>query len=633
MHDVTNSAPRWALTLATLCGIVATSTVSAALLVAASVADVWPTALGTNQGTRYSSLSQINTDNASALVEEFSLPTGVRAGHQGQPLVVTVGDKPRMFVVTPYPNRLLALDTAGKTIWTFTPSNNEYAQGVACCDVVNRGAAYAAGKVVYSLLDGSVVAVDAVTGKQSWRTTVGAVKKGETLTGSPIIVGDKVIVGNAGAEMGIRGWVAALGLSTGKLVWKAYNTGPDSDVKIKAATNFYAKDRGVNLGTSSWQAPGATLWQQGGSTVWGWFTYDPELNLVYYGTANPGVWNPDMRPGDNKWSATIFARDPNTGVAKWAYQITPHDGWDFDAMNESIVIPAPGGVSTQRGKVLVHFNKNGFAYMLDAWTGQVVQANRFVHVTWANSVNLATGAPDVPASMNPHEGRVTPGVCPSPLGGKEFAPAAYSSATGLFYVPGINFCTSHEPLKVNYIPSTPFVGDDLGFSPDFDTGSAPLAPVVTPPGSPLGFRALGEFIAWDPATGSKVWSIAEALPLWGGVLATAGNVVFYGTLDGWFRAVDARNGDVLLSTQFECGVIGNPITYLGADGKQRVAVYSGIGWLPGAFAGGACPARLNGDGDEREGEDYGKASKTVSGLGLSASGGASSGVLHVFRLP
>ncbi|MBU3693564.1 MAG: PQQ-dependent dehydrogenase, methanol/ethanol family [Rhodocyclaceae bacterium] len=593
----------------------------------------WPTALGTAQGTRYSSLAQINAGNAAGLVEEFSMPTGIRAGHQGQPLVVSIGGKPRMFVVTPYPNRLIALDTAGKVVWTYTPSNREYAQGVACCDVVNRGAAYAAGKVVYSLLDGSVVAVDASTGKQVWRTTVGAVSKGETLTGSPIIVGDKVIVGNAGAELGIRGWVAGLSLANGKLVWKAFNTGPDSDVKINASNNFYAKDKGTNLGTSTWQSPGASLWQQGGSTVWGWFTHDPDLKLVYYGTANPGVWNPDMRPGDNKWSATIFARDPNTGVAKWAYQLTPHDGWDFDAMNEAIVIPAPSGVATVKGKVLVHFNKNGFAYMLDAWTGRVVKADPFVHVSWASDVNLATGQPTVVPAMNPHEGQVTPGVCPSPLGGKEFAPAAYSNSTGLFYIPGINFCTSHEPLKAVYIPSTPFVGDDLGFSPDFDTTTAPSAPVIVPPGSPVGFRALGEFIAWDPATASKAWSIAEALPLWGGVLATAGNVVFYGTLDGWFRAVDARDGTVLMSTLFDCGVIGNPITYVGADGKQRVAVYSGIGWLPGAFAGGACPARLDGDGNEKEGEDYGRASRAVAPMASVPGGGASSGVLHVFRLP
>lgn len=626
----------------------------AATPAAASTGAEWPTAMGTVQGTRYSSLNGINRGNVGSLEEEFSLATEVRAGHQGQPLVVTVNGQRTMFVVTPYPNRLIALNTAGEVLWTYEPEPREYAQGVACCDVVNRGAAYANGKVVYTLLDGTVVAVNAATGKQVWRSTVGVVTKGETLTGAPIIVGDKVIFGNAGAELGIRGWVAAVNLNTGKLVWKAYNTGPDTEVKITASKNFYPKDQGKNLGTSTWKAPGATLWKQGGSTVWGWFTYDPQLNLVYYGTANPGVWNPDMRPGDNKWSATIFARDPNTGVAKWAYQLTPHDGWDYDAMNEVTVIPAPSDVTSAKGKVVVHFNKNGFAYMLDAWTGKVLKADQFVHTTWADSVDLETGLPNVLPGMDPHEENITGNICPSPLGGKEFAPAAYSSSTGLFYIPGINFCTSLEPLKAVYIPSAPFIGANLGFSPDLDTETEPVAPVVEAPG--FAFRSMGEFIAWDPETGSKAWSIPEALPLWGGVLATAGDVVFYGTLDGWFRAVDAENGDVLFETQFECGIVGNPITYLGADGVQRVAVYSGIGWLPGAFAGGACPTKGGDDGegsendmakserglggqgyaqiepmdddeDEDEGDDEGDGGGTTPGTG------ATSGILHVFRLP
>ena len=601
---------------------------------AAAAGNEWPTAMGTVQGTRYSSLNQINKDNASTLIEQYSVATGVAKGHQGQPLVVNINGAPRMFVVTPFPNRLIALNaTTGAILWTFKPKINEYAQGVACCDVVNRGAAYSKGKVVYTLLDGSVVAVNAVTGVQAWKTTLGAVKSGETLTGAPIIVKDKyVIVGNAGAELGVRGWVAGLNLSTGALLWKAYNTGPDIDVKISAAANFYPKDRGTDLGSKTWTPPVSPplgtssktdIWKQGGSTVWGWFTYDPDLDLVFYGTANPGVWNPDQRLGDNKWSASIFARNPATGVAKWAYQLTPHDGWDYDAMNEVTVIPAPAGVAVPsgKGKVLMHFNKNGYAYSLDAWTGQVLSAPPFVHTTWASSVNLATGAPSVNPGMSPHENQITGNICPSPLGGKEFSPAAYSDVTGLFYVPGINFCTSLEPLKVAYIPSTPYVGADLAFSPDFDTVSAPSAPTAlfgdTYPG-----RAMGEFIAWNPATGAKEWSFAEALPLWGGVMATAGNVVFYGTLDKHFKARDAVTGALLFDTTLECGIVGNPVTYMGSDGKQRVAVYTGVGWLPGSFAGGACPNGSNhGDEDDEDDEDGRKVTPN------------SSGRLHVFRLP
>ena len=597
---------------------------------AAATGNEWSTAMGTVQGTRYSSLNQITQDNVGTLTKDFTLETGIPKGHQGQPLVVKVKGSPRMFVVTPYPNRLIALDaTSGKVFWTYKPSVREYSQGVACCDVVNRGAAYSSGKVVYTLLDGSVVAVDALTGKQLWKTTVGNLSIGETLTGAPIIVKDKyVIVGNAGAELGVRGWVAALDLGKGKLVWKAFNTGPDADVKINASTNFYAKDKGTNLGVTTWTRPAnqpagsastTDIWKQGGSTVWGWFTYDPELNLLYYGTANPGVWNPDQRLGDNKWSAAIFARNPDTGVAKWAYQLTPHDGWDYDAMNEVTVIPAPQGVSVPSGKdkVLLHFNKNGFAYMLDAWTGQVLSAPPFVHTTWASGVDLTTGAPSVNPGMDPHENHITTNICPSPLGGKEFTPAAYSDATGLFYIPGINFCTSLEPLKAVYVPSAPYIGAELSFAPDLDTVTSPTAPTTTVGGTSM--RSMGEFIAWDPATGTKAWSFGEANPLWGGVLATAGNVVFYGTLDKHFKARDAVTGDLLFDTTLECGIIGNPITYMGSDGKQRVAIYTGVGWLPGAFSGGACPAS-SGDDDEDDDDHRTSAANRT-------------GRLHVFRLP
>ena len=546
----------------------------------------WPTPAGTPEGTRFSSLADITSANVNTLVEEFAFPTGTKASHQGQPLVVGT----TMYIVTPYPNKLIALDLtrAGAVKWTFNPGPSEYARGVACCDVVNRGAAYANGKIIYNVLDDQTVAVDAVSGKLAWRTKLGNVKSGETLTGAPIVVKDKVIVGNAGGELGIRGWVQALNVDTGKVVWKAFNTGPDADVKIGANFHpFYAKDQGSNLGSTSW--PG-TLWQQGGSTAWAWFTYDPALNLVYYGTSNPGVWNPDMRPGDNKWGATIFARNPDTGEAVWAYQLTPHDGWDFDAMNESIVTDVTVGGATR--KALVHFDKNGFAYAFDRATGEVLKADKFVNVTWADHVDLKTGIPAVNPGMDTHEGVIVKNICPTPLGAKEFVPAAYSPKTKLFYVPTINFCNNYEALRAVYIAGTPFTGVSLSFAPD---------PGKTP----------GEMIAWDVTTGSKKWSIQEPLPLYSGVLATAGDVVFYGTLNKQFKAVDATTGKVLFQKTLECGIVGNPISYTAPDGKQRVAIYTGIGWLAGGFAGGKCP----GGGEGRP---------TTS---------ATSGMVHVFKLP
>ncbi|MGC4076353.1 MAG: PQQ-dependent dehydrogenase, methanol/ethanol family [Rubrivivax sp.] len=556
----------------------------------------WTTPSGTLQATRFSKLDEIDTGNVGQLVEDFAFATGSKATHQGQPLVVGT----TMYVVTPFPNKLVALDLAhgGQVKWTYTPSVNKFARGVACCDVVNRGAVYANGKVIYSVLDTAVVAVDATSGKQVWRTRLGDPTTGETLTGAPIVVKDKVIVGNAGGELGVRGWVQALNLNTGAVVWKAYNTGPDADVKIGAGFKaFYAKDRGKDLGATTW--PG-TMWKQGGSTSWAWFSYDPGLDLLYYGTGNPGVWNPDMRPGDNKWGATIFARRPDTGQAVWAYQLTPHDGWDYDAVNESIV--ADLVVDGTPRKVIVHFNKNGFGYTIDRATGQVLKAGKMGNVTWADKVDLATGAPVVRAGMMPKEGATTTNICPSALGLKDWEPASYSPATGLFYVPAINLCNSMYPMKAVYIAGTPFMGNNLAFSPS--TGSN-----------------MGELIAWNAATGKRAWSVPEALPLYGGTLATAGNLVFYGTLDKHLKAVDARDGRLLFDKVLECGVVGNPMSFTGADGRQRVAVYTGVGWLAGGLAGGKCPA---GSSDDEDGARNTQAR---------AAAGPTSGMVHVFKLP
>jgi PQQ-dependent dehydrogenase (methanol/ethanol family) len=407
--------------------------------------------------------------------------------------------------------------------------------------------------------------------------------------------------------------VQALDVNTGHPLWKAYSTGPDTDVLIGSTFHpFYAKDRGADLGMTTW--PG-TMWRQGGSTSWAWFSYDPELNLLYYGTSNPGVWNPDMRPGDNKWGATIFARNPDTGQAVWAYQLTPHESWDYDSMNETIVVDLSiGGVPR---KAAVHFDKNGFAYTFDRSTGEVLLAEKFGNVTWADHVDLVSGAPVVNPGMQPHEGVITKNICPTPLGAKEFVPAVFSPKTNLFYVPGINFCYSLEPLRALYIAGTPFIGANLDFVP-----------------GPGGF--LGELIAWDAAKGTRAWSVHETLPLYGGVLATAGNVVFYGTLDKWFKAVDATTGRLLFQKQLECGIVGNPIAYTGPDGKQRVAVYTGVGWLAGGFAGGACPAGRGGESEDDASENSSMAAAVKKQRNLQAAAattGATSGMVHVFKLP
>ena len=545
----------------------------------------WTTPAGTVQGTRFSSLTQINSTNVDRLQEEFHFSTGINAGHEGQPLVVNG----IMYVVTPFPNLLYALDLGrnGDVKWVFDPHADLFAQDKACCDIVNRGAAFhprdpntatSVDKVIYNVLDNTTVAVNAQTGQEIWRTKMGDPAIGQTMTMAPLVVNNKVFVGNSGAEMGVRGFIAALDAESGRELWRAWSTGPDNDVRIVPGVTHppYPKDQGAELGIVTWG--GTTLWQQGGSTVWAWITYDPELNLLFHGTANPGVWNPDMRPGDNKWSTTMFARDPDTGIAQYMYQMTPHDGWDYDGVNENIVADVGGK------QLVVRFDRNGFAYAHDRATGRILNANPYVPTNWAFGIDIAaTGAPIINPAKQTKEGVTVPDICPAVPGGKDEQPAAFSPRTELFYVPTNQFCMDYHALKALYIAGTPFVGAGVLVTPAGfpaperleQRGFGPPVPFPVPCGRP-GVDC-GEFIAWDATTGTKRWGIKERFPVWSGALATAGDIVFYGTLDRWFKAVDARTGAVLFQTELPSGIVGNPITFMGPDGKQRVAVWSGVG--------------------------------------------------------
>jgi PQQ-dependent dehydrogenase (methanol/ethanol family) len=541
----------------------------------AGPAGEWQMPAGDYSSSRFSDLNQITAANVKNLHAAWTFSTGVLRGHEGQPLVV----QNTMYLVTPYPNVGYALDLTqeGQPLkWKVRPENSQAAVGLACCDVVNRGAAFADGRIFYNLLDGHTVAVDAASGTLLWRTAMGKLGKGETMTMAPIVVNGKVIVGSSGGEMGVRGWIAAIDAASGREAWRAYNIGPDADIKVgKRFRNFYSTDTSANQGATSW--PGTT-WQQGGATVWGWISYDPALDLIYHGTSNPGPWNGAQRPGDNKWSAAIIARDAGTGEMVWAFQPTPHDVWDYDAVNENILVDLPIGGTTR--KALVHFDRNGFAYTMDRGTGEVILAKPYVPMNWSTGVDLKTGRPLLNADKIPFRGKKVSFICPSLEGGKNQQPAAFSPVTGLFYVPTNNLCMDFEARDVAYIAGTPFIG-----------GSAPE---VAGPG---GYR--GEFIAWDATTGRKVWGIKEPYPVWGGALATRGDVVFYGTLDGWFKAADARTGAVLWKFKVGSGVVGNPITYLGPDGRQYVAVYSGIGGDMGLLIAGDVAANLPYDVRER----------------------------------
>ncbi len=498
-------------------------------------------------------LPQITAANAKNLRPTWSFSTGVLGGHEGQPLVVGS----TMYVVTPYPNVLYAFDLTKEGYplrWKYRPYVDPQAIGISCCDIVNRGAAYADGKIVFNLLDGHTVAVDTATGRELWKTKIADLDAGETTPMAPLVVKDRVIVGNAGGEMGVRGWVKGLDLKTGAIVWTGYSIGPDAEVLASPATfkPFYQKDQ--ELALTSWPADG---WKHGGAPVWGWLSYDPELDLVYYGTGNPGPWNTEQRPGDNRWSTSVLARNPGDGSLRWAYQFTPADNWDFDSTQEMILTELT--LKGVKRKVLVHFDKNGFAYTLDRATGELLSAEPYVPANWARRIDLASGRPEVDSTKLTGASRGTvKDICPSLEGGKNQQPAAWSPATQLFYLSTSNMCMDYTSFHASYMAGTPYLSAGAPYN-------------VGPGGN------LGAFIAWDPVKSARAWEIKEPYPVWSGVLATAGGVVFYGTLDGWFKAVDAKNGTVLWKFKVGSGVIGNPISFRGPDGKQYVAVYAGFG--------------------------------------------------------
>ncbi|HEV2804723.1 MAG TPA: methanol/ethanol family PQQ-dependent dehydrogenase [Chthoniobacterales bacterium] len=552
------------------------------------------------QATRYSGLDQINATNAKDLKVAWTFSTGVNRGHEAAPIVV--GDT--MYVVTPFPNILYALDLKenGKLKWMYKPQPASAAQGVACCDTVNRGCVFSNGKLYFNTLDDHTICVDAATGKEVWKTKVGEINHGESITMAPLVVKDKVLVGNSGGEFGVRGWLKALDANSGKVVWTAWSTGPDSDVLIGPDFKpFYDKEKGKDLGVSTWPP---NRWQIGGGTVWGWVTYDPESNLLFYGTGNPGVWNPELRPGDNKWSCGVFARDLDTGQARWYYQLNPHDLFDHDAVNENLVLDLPIGsaaasaVSADKPqsaatstasalatahataspasnvplrKVLLAAQRNGMVYIWDRTNGEVLSADPFIRITATFGVDLKTGKLKENPEKEPHTGVTIRDISPAAPGGKDWQPCAWSPRTNLLYIPHQNLAMDYEGTDANYIEGTPYVGMNVKMYAN-------------------GGENRGEYCAWDPIARKKVWAIPEDLPVWSGTVATAGDVTFYGTMDGWFKCVNAKSGEVLWKFKCGSGIIGQPVTYKGPDGKQYVAILSGVGGWSGAIvAGGLDP--------------------------------------------
>jgi lanthanide-dependent methanol dehydrogenase len=525
----------------------------------------WVMPAGDYANTRFSKLKQITAANVGKLQVAWTFSTGVLRGHEGAPLVID----DVMYVHGPFPNPVFALDLKnnGKILWKYEPRQDPNVIPVMCCDTVNRGLSYSDGKLFLNQADTTLVALDAKTGKVIWQTANGDPKKGETGTSAPLVVKDKVLVGISGGEFGVPCHLSAYNISDGKLAWRAFSSGPDEQIMVDPVkTTELGKPVGKDSSIKTWQGD---QWKIGGGCTWGWISYDPQLNQVFYGSGNPSTWNPKQRPGDNKWSMTIFSRDADTGMAKWVYQMTPHDEWDYDGVNEMIL--ADVNVGGTNHKALVHFDRNGFAYTLDRTNGALLVAEKYdPKVNWATKVDMdksskTYGRPQVVSQFSTEqtgEDKNTKGVCPAALGTKDEQPAAYSPETNLFYVPTNHVCMDYEPFRVSYTAGQPYVGATLSMYP--------------PPGE----THMGNFIAWDASKGKIAWSNKEQFSVWSGALATAGGVVFYGTLEGYLKAVDAKTGKELYKFKTPSGIIGNVMTYE-QGGRQYVAILSGVGGWAG----------------------------------------------------
>jgi lanthanide-dependent methanol dehydrogenase len=554
------------LVLALLLGMPTLASANDTVLEATSNPKQWAIQTGDYANTRYSTLDQINKDNVKDLRVAWTFSTGVLRGHEGSPLVV--GDI--MYVHTPFPNNVYALDLAndGKILWRYEPKQNPDVIAVMCCDTVYRGLAYANDKIFLHQADTTIVALDAKTGEVKWSAVNGDPAKGETNTATVLPVKDKLIVGISGGEFGVAGSVTAYNIETGEQMWRAYSVGPDDQLLFDPEkTTHLGKPVGKDSSISTWEGD---QWKIGGGTTWGWYSYDPALNLIYYGSGNPSTWNPAQRPGDNKWSMTIFARDVDTGVAKWVYQMTPHDEWDYDGINEMILTDQD--VNGTPRKLLTHFDRNGLGYTLDRETGELLVAAKYdPAVNWTTGVDMdpasATyGRPAVVAQYSTEQNGEdvnSTGICPAALGSKDQQPAAYSPKTQLFYVPTNHVCMDYEPFKVSYTAGQPYVGATLAMYP-----------------APESHGGMGNFIAWDNIKGEIKWSLPEQFSVWSGALATAGDVVFYGTLEGYLKAVDANTGAELYKFKTPSGIIGNVMTYE-HGGKQYIGILSGVGGWAG----------------------------------------------------
>ena len=519
--------------------------------------DVVSFGLGT-QGQRHSTLTAINTKTVKNLVPAWSMSFGgeKQRGQESQPLV----HDGKMFVTASY-SRLFAIDAkSGKKLWKY---EHRLPEGIMpCCDVVNRGAALYGNLVIFGTLDAQLVALNQETGKVVWKEKLEDYAAGYSSTAAPIIANGKLITGVSGGEFGAVGRIDARDPMTGKLLWTRPTVEGHMGYTMDKDGNKV--ENGIS-GTTNATWPG-DLWKTGGAATWNGATYDPDTNLIFAGTGNPAPWNSHLRPGDNLFSCSTVAIDADTGKIVWHYQNTPHDGWDYDGVNEFVSFdykdPKTGKVIKAGGKA----DRNGFFFVNDRTNGKLLNAFPFVkQITWAKSIDLATGRPVYDDSNRPGDpaksadgkSGTTVTSAPSFLGGKNQMQMAYSPQTGLFYVPANEWAMDIHNEPVAYKKGAAYLG--AGFTIKATNEDY-----------------IGVLRAIDPASGKIVWENKNYAPLWGGVLTTAGGLVFYGTPEGFLKGLDAKTGKELWSFQTGTGIVAPPITWT-QDGEQYIGVTAGWG--------------------------------------------------------